>query len=332
MNCQKCNQPLEPDAAFCGNCGERIVITQPSETAQQAQPAPTQPVFPQPNTPAPATSPIAQVIQNQPAQVPPGQLNPAVAGASANVPAYALGNRAQHRGETQAWLALLFGIAGIAGGVIMAFLGLVFGAIGIVMATMSRSGTKKNLSTAGLVVSMIATLVGLGVWVYAYNHDQTAARQATHKVDASAVSQSDLSTPCYSLGFVDKLNVKNNSDSCDAVAFDGATLETSTNAYKVYANKSSVTELNFVETVKPAIEKDVQKSLPDFTIKNEQITQFAGSSAYLVRVANKDGSVNIIEAAVLHKVATGDNVFILVHAVNAKTVDLDTLEAQWTWK
>lgn len=327
MNCQKCNQPIELGAAFCGNCGEAIVAATPSPVA--TEPPPPQPATPQQNQPP---SPIAQVMQTQQPSAPTHALTPATVGGHASMPAYALGNSVKHNGELTAWMAILFGIAGIAGGVIMALIGLAFGAVGIVMGTLAYSGTKRKLSVAGIVVSCIAVLVGLGVWVYAYNTDQNNKEASSHKVDTSSVLLNELSTPCYSLGFVDKLNVKNSADSCDAVAYDGAAIETSTNAYKVYANKSSVTEADFVATVKPAIEKDVSQNLSDFTIKNEQISEFAGSPAYIVRVANGDNTINIVEAAVLHKVGTGENVFILVHAVNAKTVDLDVLEAQWIWK
>ncbi|HEY5442056.1 MAG TPA: zinc ribbon domain-containing protein, partial [Candidatus Saccharimonadales bacterium] len=146
MNCSKCHHALDADAAFCGNCGQPV--------AQAAQPS---------------SSPIEQVIQNQPAAAPPQPLNAPLA-AAAGVPAYAVALPGQHSGDNKAVLALLFGIAGIVGALFIVLLGLVLGLAGLIMGTMSRSSSKRGLSTAGLVVSSVAILGSLGVWAYAVKH------------------------------------------------------------------------------------------------------------------------------------------------------------------
>ena len=255
----------------------------------------------------------------------------------AGVPSYALATPRQHAGETKALLALLFGLAGIVGAIFMALIGLVLGITGLVMGTMSRSSTKRGLSTAGLVMSSLAILSGLAAWTYATKHDaklnQTAQSTSPHNLTAPAVSAASLSTPCYSTGFTDKLNVSNAAKSCDMSAFNGPTLENSTNAYKVYADTSQTANArNFTSIVKPALEKDVHDSLPGFRIDSEQVAQFAGSPAYVVNTSNASQHVAVTEAAVLHQVGTGDNIFILVHAASGSTTDLSTLEAQWQWK
>jgi hypothetical protein len=274
MNCPKCNQLVEAGAAFCGNCGQALLVAA-----------------------APAPNPL---------------------------PLYAVAQPGRHVDENKAWLSLLFGLVGIVGALFLALAGLALGIVGLVFGTMSRSGTKRGLSTAGLAVSSLAVLAGLGVWVYAINHNprfhNETASSAAPGITAPTVSASSLTTPCYSAGFVDKLNVSNSNSSCDMSAFNGPTLSSSSNAYKVYASQSTTaTADNFTSLAKPAIEK-------------EQASQFAGSPAYVVNTSDKISGVAVIEAAVLHKVGNGDNVFILVHAVNGKTADLNVIEAEWQWQ
>jgi hypothetical protein len=295
MNCQNCKEVIEPGAAFCGNCGQPF----------------------------------------QPAAVP---FTPVQAVAlAAGVPSYALATPSQHTGENKALLALLFGIAGIVGGLFMALIGLALGISGIVMGTLSRSSTKRGLSTAGLAMSSLAIVASLGVWTYAIKHDPASqkgtSKTTAHSINAPAVSASSLSTPCYSTGFVDKLNVSNASGSCDMNAFNGTTLDNSTNAYKVYADQSPIANAkNFTSLVKPALEKDVKNNLPGFAVDSEQVAEFAGSPAYIVSTSNNAQGIALVEAAVLRQVNNGDNVFILVHAATGRTTDLSTLEAQWQWK
>jgi RsiW-degrading membrane proteinase PrsW (M82 family) len=240
-------------------------------------------------------------------------------------------------GGTKALLALLLGLAGIISALFMTLIGLVLGVAGLVMGTMSRSGAKRGFSTAGLVFSSVAILASLGVWTYAAEHaprfSQAASGTPTHDIIAPAVAASSLATPCYSAGFVDQLNVNNAAGSCDMSAYNGPTPGDSTNAYKVYADISAVANArNFTSIVKPALEKDVKNNLAGFNIDSEQVAQFAGSPAYIISTSNASQHVAVTEAAVLHKVDTGDNVFILVHAINGSTADLSTLEAQWQWK
>ncbi len=323
MNCSNCHQPVEIGAAFCGNCGQAL---QPTALDQSA--------------PAQVVSPISVVMQNSQA---PGTVETvlpvaplAVTGVPAvvaGVPSYALANPAQHSGETKALLALLFGIGGLIGCLFMALLGLAFGIGGIVMGTMSRSSTKRGLSTAGIIVSSLALVSGLAVWAYTFNHASAVHRRAAASSHAPSVAAADLSTPCYSVGFVDTLNVSNSSGSCTMNAYNGSTLSTSTNAYKVYANKAPIKdEVAFNSVAKTAVDKDIKDSLPGFSVDSEQAARFAGSPAYILHATDKVHNIAIVEAAVLHKTATTDNVFILVHVTVDKTANLNTMEAQWQWK
>ncbi|HUY84995.1 MAG TPA: hypothetical protein VMU97_00600 [Candidatus Dormibacteraeota bacterium] len=326
MNCPNCHQETETAAAFCGNCGQPLR----SENKPTAAPPPAPPPL----------SPIARVVSQPDSAA--GQRQPlylaaaASGGAVASVPGYALAKPGQHIGETKALLALLFGIAGLAGALFMALIGLGLGVAGIVLGTMSRSSTKRGLSTAGLIFSSLAVLTSLAVWTYAIKHDPRFSQNTAstnHSTAAPAIAASEISTPCYSAGLIDKFNVSNAADSCDIKAFNGATLDSSTDAYKVYADTSqAVNAANYAGLFKSALEKDVKDSLPGFSTDREMATEFAGSPAYVVNVSDKAHGIAIIEAAVWHQVAAGDNIFIMVHAVNGRSADLSVLETQWQWK
>lgn len=243
---------------------------------------------------------------------------------------------AQRRSGQKALWAVLFGLAGLAGTLFAAASGLVLGLAGIVMGSLSRSGSKRGLSTAGLFISSLAILAGLGVWTYAVSHDpalQGNTVPSGNSLSAPAVSTASVSTPCYSVGLVDRLNVINNPHSCDMNAFNGPTLTSSTNVYKVYANTSPTADAeNFAGLARRAIEKDIRTNLPDFTITGEQSAEFAGSPAYIAKASDQAQRLVLVEAAVFHSATTGQNVFILVHAANGASTDLSILEAQWQWK
>jgi hypothetical protein len=42
--------------------------------------------------------------------------------------------------------------------------------------------------------------------------------------------------------------------------------------------------------------------------------------------------VAVNETAVYHESGNGENIFILVHAINDTHADVKTLESQWQWK
>ncbi len=253
------------------------------------------------------------------------------------MPSYAVAAPSRQSGELKALVSLLLGITGIVGGLFMALFGLLLGIAGLVSGTMARSTYKRGLSMAGLIASSLAIVVGLGVWIYAIQHDPRLNPDVTQVSHAPstmpAVTADGLSTPCYTTGFVNQLNVSNNADSCDMNAYNGETLNTSTNAYKVYADKAQIETANaFLPVARNALEKDVANNLTGFKINSERVATFAGSPAYVVNASDQAHNVTVVEAAVLHKVGNGDNIFILVHATSGSTTDLDVLEAQWQWK
>ncbi len=254
--------------------------------------------------------------------------------AAAGIPAYALATPAQHSGEIKALLSVVLGIMSLVSLAFITLLGLAFGIAGIVTGTMSRSGSRRGLGTAGMVISVLAITASVAVWAHTINQVAVArSRSVTAQNTTQATAAASLTTPCYSVGFIDTLNISNSSSSCNMSAYSGKTLATSSNAYKIYANKSAVASDSAIGGLaKQALEKDVKTSLPGFAIDTEQAALFAGSQAYFVHVSDKAHGIAVVEAVVYHTTASGNNTFVLVHANVGKTADLNTLEAQWQWK
>ncbi len=296
MNCPKRDEIVEGGATFCGNCGQPLEAHAPDG----------KPVGPH----------IAQVLHSQ---------------SSKNIPDYAVTKPLQHHGETKAVLSLLLGVVGIVGAAFLALVGLVLGIAGLVLGTMSRNSVQKRFSTLGIVFSSIAIVASLGAWTYVIKKQNNSQPVAVAD-SANTVAASTLSTPCYSTGFIDTLNVNNKKNSCDMQAFNGTSIEQSTRAFKVYANQiASVKPEVFNTFAKKAVEKDIATNLPDFDVQSAKYTQFAGSPAYIVNLKNSAG-VTVTEAVVLRQVQAGANIFVLVYASGNGTGDLSTLEAQWQWK
>ena len=248
-------------------------------------------------------------------------------------PAYAVARPSQHTGEMKALLSLVAGLAGIVGSLVLPAAGIFLGTVGVVLGTMSRRTMRRWLSTSGIVAASLAILVGLGVWTYVLKHNahQAVASQAANPDTSSAVAANTVDTPCYSAGFSDQLNIATANNTCNIEAYNGTTLDTSSSAYKVFGYKQpSITPTTFGAIAKQALEKDISDNLPGFTITNEKVGQFAGSPAYFVSASNN--SVGYVEAAVLHKSGSRENLFVFVHAVNGKKADLSTMESQWQWK
>jgi hypothetical protein len=249
-------------------------------------------------------------------------------------PAYAITAPISHKGENKALLSVLFGAAGIIGAVFIVIFGLGLGLAGLVMGTMSRHTPKRLLSTAGLVLSSVSIAAGLGVWAYTVNHTKHANHIAAATPSPAIVTRaSDLSTPCYSAGFAENLQVSRAQNSCNVQVYNGASFAQSSEVYKIYASQSQVkTAAGFDVLAKKALESDVQANLKGFVIESEQAGNFAGSPSYSLVALDRANNVAVIESVVYHQSPTGDNTFILLHGNNGGSADLQILESQWQWK
>lgn len=325
MNCPKCNQPIENGAAFCGNCGQSL----------QATPAQPAPAAAAPPTRVQPISPIAQVYDNQPptTTLAPSLGAPIASAGNAGVPAYAIGTHTQHKGEMKALISVICGVLGVVGALLMPLMALVFGITGLVLGTTTRHSSHRLMSTIGIVISSLAILGGLAGWAYNIAHNPALQTKTSHKTPTTTTASASVTTPCYDLGFVTKLQIKNDADSCDVQAYDGLTFDRSSDIYKVYANQvPSLTEAGFEPVAKEALEKDIKTTLPEYSITSQGAAEFAGSTAYYVTARNASKGVTVIEGAVLHKTEAGYNLFVLLHAGMGSDITLDELETQWQWK
>ena len=303
MNCPNCSQIVEDDAAFCGNCGHQLAAHAPDNK--------------------PVGSHIASVLAHEP--------HSGTRDFQNATPNYAIATPLQHAGEAQAVLSVLLGVLGILGAFFAALVGLTMGIIGLILGTLARNSVHRRISTAGIVMSSLAVVVSLGVWSFVI-HKQANLANAEPKKPVNAIAASDVDTPCYATGFIETLNVSKEKNSCNMNAFNGASLESSTKAYKVYANQiATVNNETFNTYAKQAVQKDVAASLPGFNIDKEEFTNFAGSPAYIVYASDSRG-VKVAEAVVLRQTRAGANLFVLVQASTKGVSDLSTLEAQWRWR
>lgn len=249
---------------------------------------------------------------------------------AAGMPQYARATAAYHAGEIQAWLSVLCGFLGIIGGLFMAILGLALGVFGLAFGTMARSSPRHQLSHIGIVVSSVAVLTGLMVWVYAASQDPDTQRAVG---PVSANQQAAISTPCYAADFATKLTTQNTIGSCTMQAYNRSSLSSSTHAYKVFAHDLEIADTEaFYELAKTEAKEDLEDNLPGFAVDDEGITTFAGSPAYFIRVSDAETKTSVIETFVFREVGHGENVFVIMHADGVKEADLQSLEAGWQWK
>jgi hypothetical protein len=314
MDCPKCGQPVEAGAVFCGNCGQQI---------------------------ASSDSPIASVLasSNTTPSVPAFSSLDSVAtgGSVLAVPAYARDAIHVHS-HVKVTLALALGIFGIVGALLYPVVGIALGIIGLILATTARGLTTKKFKITAIIVSAVALLTALGVAAYSSDHNPRlhpalAQKAATVQSSGTAVTAIRLTTPCYSLTFPGQLNIDNATGSCEMDAYNGSSLASSSNVYKVLTSTvSHITQSNFTTVAQKALESDVAENLPGFTISSEGGGMFSGSPAYYVNAANTSHGIAVEEAAVLHSSASGTSLFVLVHGTFGTTTNLSALESKWQWE
>lgn len=318
MDCQNCALPIEEGALFCGNCGQQVRY---------------------------ADSHISSVLKNE-------SRHPHMSGteyssfghlimnggaAAAAVPRYALTTYHNHN-HVKIIFALVCSLIGIVGAFFIPLVGIALGSVALVLATLATHESGRALKISALILSVLAILAGLGVWVHlaATNprlHPALAQTAASAAPAGNAVTSLRVTTPCYSVSFPVALNIYNAQGSCEMNAYNGASLAKSSNVYKVLSSSSTiVTESNFLTVTKKAVDNDIKQNLPGFLIQSEGLGSFAGSPAYYVNAANAQEGVAIEEGAVLHSSAAGTNLFVLVHVTFGKSTNLTPLEKSWVWK
>lgn len=170
MNCGKCGQPLEQGAAFCGNCGQQILLPpqpSPAPITQQTTPVPSPvPMAPAAPSIAPATpaippaiaAPVASTAQpTSPLAAPvPAAVPLGVSAIPAAAPVYA--TPAVASTSNQPLVAMIVGIVALL--LSFSLLGLPLAITAIVLGSLGmKKGGNKGMAIAGLVLGIISIVI-----------------------------------------------------------------------------------------------------------------------------------------------------------------------------
>jgi hypothetical protein len=306
MNCPRCSEAVESGALYCGNCGLRL----------------------------------PEIVKAGSADVALTQAQSAVDIDA--VPQYAIANPAKQRAENHTMLGLILSVLSVPGAIIP-FLGAALAAGGLVVSTSSRAAlAKKTMSNVAVGFAGLGIILSVGAYVYNLNQYNQQQAQSDQTDKAAMLANDDqtggslqstmmLDTPCYYTSVPRASGINNPASSCTAQVFNAGTLNVSTNAY----NLQAVTQKDLTESGLPTAGQKVAdtyfaSSLPGFTVTSQQAGKFAGSPAYYINARNS-GDVTVEMAIVLRQVTHGENVFVLVHAVNGQA-DLSSIEQTWRWK
>ena len=333
MQCTNCHEIIEPGATFCGNCGQPVQPVPPGSQAPQPKQS-LPPLYPMPPMPSPQQQAPQQPLQQLPPQPQPQQQPQFFAAPPSvqNVPNYAVATPEQHRGGTTAILSVISGVIGIAGSFVFPYIGFGFGILGLILGTLSRRVAKRPLALVGLGLATLALCAGVVTLVISIQH-KTTAKTPVQKSSIPATTTSQLTTPCYSFNLIDRFNISNKAGTCDSDIFNNSTFATSTNVYKIVSTNSGSNDgAYFNQKAKQAIDTELASSYSSYTVTKEEPSSFAGSVDYIAYFNDPKLDIAAVEAAILHPTKHGENVFIITHAVNGSSTNLQSLEAQWQWK
>ncbi len=346
MKCTRCSELIEPGATFCGNCGQPVVqaapAPMPAPAPAAAVPAPV-PVAPAPSAAAPVGQPPVAVAPQAPttwAQAAPAPaMNP-----TGPMPSYAVADPAHQKSETKSMVGLVLSVLSMPGALIP-ILGLVLGIVGLVIGTTTRATAKKTISMLTIIFSVIGILGAIGSYIYFLHQDQQKKTSSlSSQQDSSSTSGSgqssgsatassrSIDTPCYKVDVPKLTTLDNASGSCNLKSYNTASSSTATNIYTVDTlAQSGVTADKFVAVAKSSLSDQLKATLPGFVVSSEKTTTFADSPAYVIN-GKYQSNIGVEMMFVYHPVAHGENIYVIVHAIQDGTGDTSTLSKNWTWK
>jgi hypothetical protein len=246
-----------------------------------------------------------------------------------SIPVYATPKN--HHKRHWAALALVFGLLGIAASLLLPLVGIIFGIVGIILISSSFSIARGWVKPSGLVVSILSIFVGILLAVVPQLQN-SKTHAAVQPGTTNGVATISIETPCYSIRFKTFINIDNNKGSCSINAYNGVNFDTSSNIYKIVASSvSNINSSNFDSVSKTAIASDIAKHLPGFNITSQNSDTFDGASAYSVYAYDPGSNIAMIEESVLDSGSSGNNFFVIIHAVNGQSTNLNSLKAGWQW-
>jgi hypothetical protein len=361
MNCPKCGQSVEPGAVFCGNCGQPLVPAQsvqqvavpisPNQTTnnyvsvsppiQNSNQVPINQVAPNNyvDVSAPIQNPnqtvVSQVFNNPVNTGGPSNFTTPVIAGNQNIAANPAYNPAVTDGKlVNAKIMAIIGLcAGFLGLLLILikpipFLIMAFGLLGLALCTISRSKLKNVLSIVGIVVSALALVAGLALWVYAVIQYQKSQTTGVSNSSVSTSQNSSLLTPILTPCFNVKIDSGLNNYSPSGCSFDSA----STNEEFTVGGNSipTLTTANFSQLAKKMLANGASDG--NATISSEKASQFAGSPAEIAYMtSNGVNPSNLIAAVVFHQTKV-DNIFLIIRVEKISQVPtFGPLESTWQW-
>lgn len=317
MNCPQCQLPAEPDAAFCGNCGQALQLVAAMPTAEAAGDA----------------------------------VHTAGPSDKAPLPAYAVAAASPERQqlESKAMTGLIISVLAVPGALIPV-LGASLAVAGLIMATTAR-GIHKTMRNLSLAFASVAVALSVGVYVWSLQQAADTSRQAQAgqgqanggadgqlQADNEAAKEAEMveeqvfETPCYSLAMAGLDFSESSRDSCKLWMRNAVNLADASNAYSVDAvMQQQVTAENLAATGRQLADTYIKSSMPGFTVTSQSTGSFAESQAYLISGSNTS-NVTMQMALVLRPVTHGENLFVIVHATSKGKANVANLEADWKWK
>ncbi|MHB1865246.1 MAG: zinc-ribbon domain-containing protein [Candidatus Saccharimonadales bacterium] len=323
MNCPQCGQPIQPSATFCGNCGYALqAVGQPTAAPN----VPTQPANVQPNPQSYVASAYNNPTSPQPVVTNMGAPTVSPSGTMA----MPVSNSAAHPGEVMGIVSLILGVLGVPGSIIP-IVGLVLGVAGVIVGSISHQKAKRKLSIIGIIISSLAILLSIGMFIYNLEHLHKPATTSTSSSYSSSTSTSSTSslssvvTPCFSTKVDSSLPVEqptgcnySSSSTTENVAIDGVT-------------NTNINASNFNSEAKVIAQQSVSSN--NYTVLSQTNGTFAGSQAYIVTFNAAQQNNSGILAFVLHPTSHGENIFIVGKAVTGQSPpSFGSVESDWQWK
>jgi hypothetical protein len=330
MNCLNCGSEIDEGAVYCGNCGQQVQAVPPDAPVRPTEPT-SQPV--QTAQPAILSSTASVQAPTQPAFAQPAL---ATSGQTPAVPGPAYGSPAEfHKpGGGKAIASFVLGVVGLLVWLVP-ILGLIVGILAVVFGTMSTKSGHRKLAISGVVLGGIA--IALSLFFFAYNVQQLSeapkrdvALQSTQPTSVTSTDQAgmqSISTPCFMTTLSAEVAVTKSPTSC---SFDGVT-QSSDERWVV---KALTARPVGTDTQLSAVAKDdmsnVLSLIPGGYIVDQELTSFAGKTAYAFQIASSEGQGSARISYIRHT-NNQYNLFIVGRFVNVGDDSLSPVEVNWKW-
>ncbi len=313
MTCPQCHQTVQPDVAFCGNCGYNLSST---VHAADGQPAVTHP----------ATHPTS--AEGKPVVVgavfetaPPG--NGPVSAARAEPH-----DEAHNNGKAIA--AFIFGVLGLVGWLIP-LVGVILGILALVFGTIALKSPRRVFAIIGIVLAVPVIGVSIFFWVRTAQHVLKDNANPVHGLTIPSTSSSlqTVTTPCYTTKVPANMSISRSSGSCTFQAENSATGE-------LYVVKILQVAGLSTANLQQAGQNDANNVVnlnPGDSITNQYSGTFAADPSYTFVLTDTANGGTDATLAYVYVTTEQGNIAVIGHqSTNVKNISLSVLENNWQWQ